>query len=166
MGGPGRLRWLWLSVVIVAVDRMTKFAIEWYTPEGFHRVIVPGVINIVHTSNPGIAFGMFSNVESKWLTGLLEASSIIAIGLLSWLLATDRAGEHFGRPGLALIIGGAAGNLTDRLLHGSVTDFFEVWLGSYRWPAFNVADSAISIGAALVVIELLFGHRHPKGEKA
>jgi len=71
-----------------------------------------------------------------------------------------RAGGSLAQAGLALILGGAAGNSVDRLMHGGVTDFLEVRLGTYRWPAFNAADSAISIGAALVVIELLFGGRH------
>ncbi len=62
--------------------------------------------------------------------------------------------------GLALLLGGATGNVTDRIVHGAVTDFLEVWLGAYRWPAFNVADSAITIGAALILLDVLFGARH------
>ncbi len=65
---------------------------------------------------------------------------------------------------LALLLGGATGNVTDRIVHGAVTDFFEVWLGSYHWPAFNVADSAITIGAALIIIDVLFFHKHHASE--
>ena len=79
------------------------------------------------------------------------------IAVLVWLLLTGRAGGALAQSGLALILGGAAGNALDRVIHGGVTDFLEVRLGTYVWPAFNVADSAISIGAALVLIELLFG---------
>ena len=165
MTGSASLRWLWLSLGIVAADRATKLAIERYTPEFFRRTIVRSFIYLVHTRNPGIAFGLLADGAAKWLPWLLSAISIVVIAVLAWLLAAGRAGGRLGQSGLALILGGAAGNLIDRLLHGSVTDFLEVWLGSYRWPAFNVADSAISIGAALVALELLFGQRHPAGER-
>jgi signal peptidase II len=161
-----RARWFWVSLLTVAADRATKVVIEAYTTEGFRRAIVPGVVSLVHSHNPGIAFGMLSDVESKWLTALLIASSAVVIALVFWLLVADRAGGAASQSGLALILGGATGNLIDRLLQGSVTDFFEVRLGSYRWPAFNVADSAITIGAAFVVLALLLGRRHPMKEKA
>ncbi len=166
MAGPGSRGWFWLSLVIVAADRATKAAIEAYTPENYHEALVPGLVNLVHSHNPGIAFGLLADLDSKWLSVLLVASSVAVIGLLSWLLAADRAGGRRSQAGLALILGGAAGNLIDRLLRGSVTDFFEVRLGSFHWPAFNVADSAITIGAVLVVLELLLGRRRPTGEKA
>ena len=160
MGGPARLRWFWLSLAIVAADRATKYASESYTAEGFRRVLVPRVVTLVHTHNPGIAFGLFADANSKWLTATLVASTALVIALLAWLLATGRAAGWRNQAGLALILGGAAGNLIDRLLRGSVTDFFEVRLGSYHWPAFNVADSAITIGAALVVLDLLLSRPH------
>ena len=87
---------------------------------------------------------------------MLLASAAAMIALLIWLLLTGRAGGTLAQAGLALILGGAAGNALDRVMHGGVTDFLEVRLGTYVWPAFNVADSVISIGAALVLIELLF----------
>ena len=102
---------------------------------------------------------MFSESNSRWLAPLLLASSAAVMVLLVWLLLTGRAGGWLAHVGVALILGGAAGNAADRIIHGAVTDFVEVRLGTYRWPAFNVADSAISIGAALVLIELLFGAR-------
>ncbi len=160
-----RARWFWLALLTLAADRATKVVIEVYIAEGFRRAIIPGVVSLVHSHNPGIAFGLLSDVESKWLTALLIASSAGVIALVIWLLVADRAGGAASQSGLALILGGATGNFIDRLLHGSVTDFFEVRLGSYRWPAFNVADSAITIGAALVVLALLLGRRHPMKEK-
>ncbi|HEX2711404.1 MAG TPA: signal peptidase II [Candidatus Acidoferrales bacterium] len=166
MLGPGPARWLWLSLAILVVDRSTKAVIEAYTTENYHRNVVPGLITLVHSRNPGIAFGLLSDAGSKWVTVLLVGGSIVVIGLLAWLLVTGRAGRRNGQAGLALILGGAAGNLTDRLLRGGVTDFFEVQLRGYHWPAFNFADSAISVGAVLVVVELLFGDPHPTGEKA
>ena len=158
-GRPGA-RWLWLSFGVLAADRATKFAIEHYTSEFFRFPIFSDIVILVHNQNPGIAFGVFSNSSSPWLAPLLLVSSALVIALLVWLLATGRAGGSLAHAGLALILGGAAGNALDRLIHGGVTDFLEVRLGTYRWPAFNVADSDISIGAVLVLVELLFGGRH------
>ena len=160
MSGRAGARWLWLSFGVLAADRATKFAIEHYTSEFFRFPIFSDIVILVHNQNPGIAFGVFSNSSSPWLAPLLLVSSALVIALLVWLLATGRAGGSLAHAGLALILGGAAGNAFDRLIHGGVTDFLEVRLGTYRWPAFNVADSAISIGAVLVLVELLFGGSH------
>ena len=160
MSGRAGAHWLWLSFGVLAADRATKFAIEHYTSEFFRFPIFSDIVILVHNQNPGIAFGVFSNSSSPWLAPLLLVSSALVIALLVWLLATGRAGGSLAHAGLALILGGAAGNALDRLIHGGVTDFLEVRLGTYRWPAFNVADSAISIGAVLVLVELLFGGSH------
>ena len=160
MNGRAGARWLWLSFGVLAADRATKFAIEHYTSELFRFPIFSDIVILVHNQNPGIAFGVFSNSSSPWLAPLLLVSSALVMALLVWLLATGRAGGSLAHAGLALILGGAAGNALDRLIHGGVTDFLEVRLGTYRWPAFNVADSAISIGAVLVLVELLFGGSH------
>ena len=167
MSGRAGARWLWLSFGVLAADRATKFAIEHYTNEFFRFPIFSDIVILVHNQNPGIAFGVFSNSSSPWLAPLLLVSSALVMALLVWLLATGRAGGSLAHAGLALILGGAAGNAFDRLIHGGVTDFLEVRLGTYRWPAFNVADSAISIGAVLVLVELLFGgpHRSDSAER-
>ena len=163
-GGAGA-RWLWLSLGVLAADRASKFAIERYTTVFFRRPIIPNIAILVHNQNPGIAFGVFSESNSHWLRPLLLLSSGLVIALLGWLLTGGRVGGWLAQCGIALILGGAAGNALDRLIHGGVTDFLEVHIGSYVWPAFNVADSAISVGAALVLIELLFGGR-PQSEDA
>ena len=150
-------RWLWLSLGVLVADRATKFAIERYTSVFFRRSIFSDIAYLVHNQNPGIAFGVFSNSNSPWVAPLLLAGAAVMIALLAWLLLTGRAGGALAHSGLALILGGAAGNSLDRVIHGGVTDFLEVRLGTYVWPSFNVADSAISIGAVLVLIELLFG---------
>ena len=160
MSGRAGAHWLWLSFGVLAADRATKFAIEHYTSEFFRFPIFSDIVILVHNQNPGIAFGVFSNSSSPWLAPLLLVSSALVMALLVWLLATGRAGGSLAHAGLALILSGAAGNALDRLIHGGVTDFLEVRLGTYRWPAFNVADSAISIGAVLVLVELLFGGSH------
>ena len=153
-------RWLWLSLAVLAADRATKFAIERYTSPYFRFSVVSDIVMLVHNQNPGIAFGVFSNSTSPWLAPLLLITSALVIVVLGWLLVSGRAGGRLAQAGLALILGGAAGNALDRLIHGGVTDFVEIRLGTFSWPAFNVADSAISIGAALVIAELVFGGQH------
>jgi signal peptidase II len=154
---PSRLRWLILTFAVVVLDRYTKIKIETPdTPVGWHHEVVHNFIYIVHSVNPGIAFSMFANSDSPLLRFLLIALSFAFIFVLAWLLITSKSVTWRTLAGLALLIGGAAGNLTDRIFHGGVTDFFEVWLGSYRYPAFNVADSAITVGAILVLLDVLF----------
>ena len=150
-------RWLWLSLAVLVVDRATKFAIERYTSPFFRHSIVSDMVVLIHSQNPGIAFGVLSNSSSRWLAPLLVLSATAVMILLAWMIVSGRAGGALAQCGLALILGGAAGNALDRVMHGRVTDFLEVRLWKYIWPAFNVADSAITIGAILVLFELLFG---------
>ncbi len=152
-------RWLWLSAGVLAADRATKYLIERYTNVFFRRPIISDIVVLVHNQNPGIAFGVFSDANSPWRAPVLLLGSLAVMGLLVWILLSGYAGGRLAQSGLALILGGAAGNALDRVIHGGVTDFLEVRLGTYIWPAFNVADSVISIGAGLVIIELLFAGR-------
>jgi signal peptidase II len=151
---PSRLRWLLLTLFVVVADRLTKALIESRTTEGWHHELIHNFIHLVHSKNPGIAFSMFANSSSPWLKTVLIVVSLLFIAVLAWLLVTSASATWRTFAGLALLIGGAAGNLTDRIVHGAVTDFFEVWFGTYRYPAFNVADSAITIGAILVLLEV------------
>jgi signal peptidase II len=152
---PSSLRWLWLTLGIVVLDRATKAWFEMKTDEGWRHEVVRHFIYLVHSRNPGIAFSMFADSHSPWLRTLLAGGSLVVICVLAWLLVAGQ-GANATCAGIALLLGGATGNLTDRIIHGAVTDFFEVWIGSYRWPAFNVADSAITIGAILLIVDLLF----------
>ena len=157
---PKRLRWLWLTLGIVLLDRATKAWFETQTPEGWRYEIVHNFIYLVHSSNPGIAFGVLADSSSPWTRIFLMGGSFIVIGALAWLFAAGHSGGSMTAAGLALLLGGAAGNVTDRIFHGAVTDFFEVLFGDYHYPAFNVADSAIAIGAALIILDVLFGAKH------
>jgi signal peptidase II len=152
-------RWLWVSAAVLAVDRATKFAIERYTSPYYRHSIVSDIVVLVHSQNPGIAFGVFSNSNAPWLKPALVISSVAVMVLLAWMIVAGRAGGALAQCGLALILGGAAGNALDRVIHGGVTDFLEVRLWKYIWPAFNAADSAITIGAVLVLFELLIADR-------
>lgn len=155
---PSRLRWLILTLVVVFLDRVSKAAIEAKTIEGWRHELVHNFIYLVHSKNTGIAFSIFAD-GSPWTRYVLIAGSLIVIAILAWYLVAASAVSARAAAGLALLLGGATGNLTDRILRGGVTDFFEVWFGSYRYPAFNVADSAITIGAILILFDVLFPRR-------
>jgi signal peptidase II len=151
-----RSRWIWITLAAFALDRATKYVIESRTRLGFHRTIIPNLFSVVHATNPGLAFGFFSDTPSAIVSLLLTIATLFVCVVLAWLLMADRAGAALARFGVALILGGALGNLFDRALFSSVTDFFDVQFGSYHWPAFNIADSAITIGALLVAYEIIF----------
>jgi signal peptidase II len=161
---PLRLRWLWLTLGIVILDRATKAWFETQTDENWRHEVVRHFIYLVHSRNPGIAFSLFADSHSPWLRIVLTAGSLIVICVLAWLLVAGQGGAA-ASAGLALLLGGATGNVTDRILHGAVTDFLEVWIGSYRWPAFNVADSAITIGAILLILDLISSPTKTSGAK-
>ncbi len=145
-----------ISLPVALLDLATKYLIEHRTPEDWVYSVVPGFFDLVHRHNRGVAFSLFANQDAPWLSPLLICFSLVMIVLLAWLLGTPHAGGRLARFGLALILGGAAGNVTDRILRGSVVDFADFYIGTHHWPAFNVADSAITIGACLVIYELLF----------
>jgi signal peptidase II len=167
MGAASRSGWLVaLFAAVVAADQSTKYAVANLTAPGALRVLIPGLLNFTHTTNPGVAFGILADSAAPWRAPLLICFSSAVMALIVWLLATDRAGGELGRCGMTLILGGAAGNVLDRVLRQSVTDFIDLHLGSYHWYTFNVADSAIVAGAALVLLELLRDWRHPSQEQA
>lgn len=164
MAGARSVAWGWLVLVIVLVlvaDQAAKHAIERYTTMDYFHVVIPGVLNLIHTHNPGVAFSMFANAHSPAVRFLLVVFSIAVIVFLFWLLAAERAGGKMGQIGMALIIGGAVGNVLDRLTRRGVTDFIDLHVGSHHWPTFNIADSAIVAGAALVLLELFCDWKQP-----
>ncbi len=156
---PSRLRFLWLTLAVVLLDRATKAWFESQTLEGWRHELIHNFVYLVHSRNPGLAFGILSGSASMGTRIVLILGSIAVIAVLAWLLVTSQSGGAMAAAGLALLLGGATGNVTDRIVHGAVTDFFEVWFGPYRYPAFNVADSAITIGAILILFDILFGRR-------
>ena len=156
---PARLRWVWLSLAIVFFDRLTKAWIETQTSESWRHEVIHNFIYLVHSKNPGIAFSLFAGSTSPVLRILLIVGAVAIIAVIAWLLVGGKNLGTLNAAGLALLLGGATGNVTDRILHGGVTDFLEVFLGSYRWPAFNVADSAITIGAVLLIFDVLFSRQ-------
>ncbi|MGH9728639.1 MAG: signal peptidase II [Candidatus Acidiferrales bacterium] len=162
------IAWRWLILIIAAVlaaDQATKHAIEKYTTADYLHVVIPGVLNLVQTHNPGVAFSLFADSHSPLVRFVLLAFSITVIIFLFWLLAAERAGARMGRIGVAMILGGAVGNVLDRLTQRGVTDFIDLHIRSHHWPTFNVADSAIVIGAALVLLEVFRDWGHSSGHQ-
>ncbi len=159
---PRRLRWLWLTLGVVFLDRASKAWIESRPEEYFPHPVITHSVNLVYARNPGIAFSFLAGYSPSVVRVLLIAGTLVIIGLIAWLFVTSRSAGALQAVGLALLLGGATGNVTDRILHGPVTDFLEVWLRFIPWrilnpwPAFNVADSAITTGAVLIVLEVLF----------
>jgi signal peptidase II len=159
MAKPSHARWLWLALAVLIADRATKYLVERYTTADFRLELVPHFAALVHSVNTGIAFGMLGDSSARWVSIVLMGMATAVVILLLWWLLTGRAGAALNQAGLALIAGGAAGNLLDRLLHGGVTDFVELRAGNFIWPAFNLADSAITVGAFFILIELLRGEQ-------
>jgi signal peptidase II len=149
-----RLRWLILTLITVFLDRLSKAVVEAKTVEGWRHELIHNFIYLVHSKNPGIAFSILADSRSDWVRYALMTGSLVVIAILAWYLIAAKGVSSRSAAGLALLLGGATGNLTDRILHGAVTDFFEVLFGSYRYPAFNVADSAITIGAILILLDV------------
>ena len=154
MTRASRLRWLILTLITVFLDRFSKAVVEAKTVEGWRHELIHNFIYLVHSKNPGIAFSIFADSHSDWVRHALVTGSLVVIATLAWYLVAAKGVSSRSAAGLALLLGGATGNLTDRILHGAVTDFFEVLFGSYRYPAFNVADSAITIGAILILLDV------------
>ena len=145
-----------ISVFVVALDRVTKWTIARRISLHDSVQIIPGFFRIIHTENPGAAFGIFADSPSQWKVGMLIGFSIIALVIVSALLWKNSHTMTSTGIGLALILGGAVGNLWDRLVSRRVVDFLLFYVGPHQWPAFNVADSAIVVGAGLLVVEILF----------
>lgn len=149
-----RLAALVFAAGVFSLDLATKTLIRARVSLWDTYVVLPGLLNIVHTENRGIAFGLFSDGGGEWRSLVLIAVSAAVLAFVASLLWQRGPQPGAVRVALALVLGGACGNLYDRLVHGAVTDFIDVHLGRYHWPAFNVADSAITIGAVLLLVTL------------
>jgi len=153
-----RLRTVSIAAAVVIIDRVTKMYIRSAFTSWEVTPVIPGFFNIVHTENPGAAFGIFADSPSQWSSMLLVAVSLVVIAIIGVMLWRPRpapvpAGTLVS-VGLALVLGGALGNVWDRLFRGTVTDFLQFFFGSYEFPSFNAADSAITVGAVLLLIDL------------
>lgn len=154
-----------IALLIVLLDRTTKWIVAKDITLHDGIQIIPGFFRLTHVENRGAAFGLFADSPAQWKIAMLVLFSIVALVVVSALLWRNSHAMTTTGIGLALILGGAVGNLWDRLLNGRVVDFLLFYVGRYQWPAFNVADSAIVCGAGLLVIEILFA-KTPAHEKS
>jgi signal peptidase II len=156
---PQTLSWI-LSALIVggvaAGDQATKALVVRRIPEHVVIPVWPGFFNLIHTTNPGVAFGVFSESPAPWKTMLLivvSAGLLVTVVAMLWRAHNVR---WLTSVGLALILGGALSNLLDRIRFGQVVDFLDFYYRSYHWATFNVADSAIVIGAGFLIVQVIF----------
>jgi signal peptidase II len=159
-----RLRAYSIAAAVFALDRLTKWLIERRVSFTDTYRVIPGFFDIVHSQNRGVAFGILNDSQFEWRTlalVLLTAAAIVAVSVVLWNAARL---DRLSLWGLTLILGGAAGNEFDRVVSGQVTDFLEFYVGTYHWPTFNVADSALVIGSGLFLIEMLRGKRQAAKE--
>ena len=152
--GTRRLE-IWLPMVIVLIDQITKAIVRSTLPLHSSVTVVPGFMDFTHVRNTGAAFGLLNAADFPFKTvviAIVAAAALVAVGMYAASL-----GHHqlVARVGLALIIGGAGGNLLDRIVAGSVVDFVDVYWRTYHFWAFNVADSAISVGVAVMILDML-----------
>ncbi len=152
--------YLAISIGVFLLDRWTKWLVAQRISLFESVAIIPGFFKITHLRNKGAAFSLFADAPEAWRLATLVIFSLIALVIVLVLLvkSSDRLSLQGGA--LALILGGAVGNLWDRVLHGWVTDFILVYYRQWEWPAFNVADSAICVGAVLLIGEMIFHHDH------
>lgn len=156
---------LFIALVVLCLDRATKWVVAKNIDLHESVQVIPGFFRLTHVQNSGAAFGLFADSPSQWKLALLVLFSIVALAIVSALLWRNSHSMSTTGLGLSLILGGALGNLWDRLINGRVVDFLLFYIGDHQWPAFNVADSAIVVGASLLVIEILFS-KPPAQEKS
>jgi signal peptidase II len=157
---PSRRIEIWLPTAIVALDQLTKAIVRSTVPLHDSVTVVPGLVDLTHVRNTGAAFGILNAVDFPFKTvviAMIATAALISVGLYAASLAHH---QLVARIGLTLIIGGAAGNLLDRVVAGSVVDFVDVYWRSYHFWAFNVADSAITIGVVVMILDMLGARTH------
>jgi signal peptidase II len=150
-----RIAYVLIVVLIFAGDQITKHVVQDSIPHGTVISVIPGFFNLIHTENSGIAFSLFAGASSSWKMVLLIGVSVALLITLVVVALKSREMNWETGVGLALVVGGASSNLLDRIRFGQVVDFLDVYYRSYHWPTFNLADSAIVVGAGFLLLELL-----------
>jgi signal peptidase II len=162
-GPRGRRPYLWIAMIVVALDQLTKVVVDRFMSLHESWTVVEGLARLTYVQNRGAAFGVLSDADLPYQALLFSAVSLaalLAIAVYAWRLPAHTV---LPQTALALVMGGAMGNLLDRARLGYVIDFVDVYWGRYHWPAFNVADAAISIGVCLLIVDIL---KSPQGDEA
>jgi signal peptidase II len=159
-----KARYLLLSLVVLVLDQWTKWLVEVHLPEHVIQPVVPGFLNLTHVRNRGVAFGMFAD-GGDHTPLVLTLLALFALTLVGVYFVRAALHERMLLTSLALILGGAVGNLIDRIAAGEVTDFVDAYIGMHHWPAFNVADSAITVGIVLMLLDSVLAGRRSEAEE-
>lgn len=154
-GGRSGFAWLWLTALVLVLDQASKVAVQAYFAPYQDVVAITPFFNLVHVHNTGAAFSLFAD-QTGWQRWFFLSVAMVASGVILWLLRGTRGRASFCIA-LTLILGGALGNVIDRLAYGHVIDFLDFHVAGWHWPAFNVADSAITVGAGLLIWDGLWG---------
>ena len=160
-------KYYWVGSIISLVlilDQATKYLVEKHIRLRELITVIPGFFNLTHVRNRGAAFGILADVPGIWRSLFFISVTIIAVAVIGFLIRT--ATERLHIIAFSLIAGGAVGNLIDRLRYSEVVDFIQWYVKDYYWPSFNIADSAISVGVTLLVIDMLFTKKREENSKA
>lgn len=142
------------AVVMIVLDQATKLWVSDSMEVWTGEVIIPGFFNLVHVLNRGAAWGFLDSEHISWQRPLFIAITFLALGFIGYMLKTTESRDKWMITGLGLIAGGAVGNLIDRVRLGVVVDFLDFYVGNYHWPAFNVADIALTVGAGCILLSM------------
>ena len=144
-----------IALVVVAADQAAKAAVRTSLPLYESHVVIPGFLDLTRVHNTGAAFGMLDRVDFPFKTVALSLVALVALGGVAWYAATVPLQDRLARYGIALVLGGALGNLIDRATAGYVLDFVDAYYNGWHFWAFNVADSAITFGVILMILDIL-----------
>ncbi len=157
------LKWIWVTVIVVVLDQLTKY-IASHSLELYQQIAVMPMFNWTLMHNPGAAFSFLAN-ESGWQRWFFAAIAIVvSVVIVLWIKKLEQH-EKWQAIALAMILGGAIGNVIDRIWLGYVVDFIQVYYQQWYWPAFNLADSAISVGVAMIIIESIREYKEERKNK-
>ena len=151
-----------LAASVAVLDQLTKFQVQKHLPLYASREVLPGFFNLVHTLNKGAAFGFLNDPGTSWQTYFFIAVTALAVVIVLNLLGKSQNEPRLFVVSLGLILGGALGNLVDRVRLGEVVDFLDFYVGSYHWPAFNVADIAITLGSLALIFSCYLRSKKPQ----
>ncbi len=144
---------IWTSATVV-LDQATKFWVSSSMEAWTGHPVIPGFFNLVHVLNRGAAWGFLDSEHIAWQRPLFIVIALVALGFIGYMLKTTKPSDRWMITGLGLIAGGAIGNLIDRIRMGVVVDFLDFHAGGYHWPAFNVADCALTVGAGCILLSM------------
>jgi signal peptidase II len=146
-----------IPLLVIIIDRVTKLAATHFLKDMIHpKEIIPGFLNFIYSTNRGALFGIFNNLNESLRFFLLTILPLLVILVIVWMLIKSDAKDTFLNFGLSLILGGAIGNLIDRIMYGEVIDFIDFYITKFHWHTFNLADASITTGIVIILYQLIF----------